>query len=536
MLTPITTMVMTSTSIFVLTLLVSVWAAYDLASALIRLAMIGVGLALMVGIAWAGRSHAKTVLSLAGVGCAFGAAAISIAYVLRLNQNSGAVASGLMVLLPLAASGVWWHWLRQQWFFVWSAGGALAISAAIFLITFERTAWIGLGIGLIGTGYIYWRFGTSTSSPTRLQHVSDWVIGLVMVSGFTLYSVLFFTPMLDGFIGHTAIGDALLGRLELWRESLALGRDYYFTGSGLGMTAMVYSTYVLSMRVPYWYHAHNLYLQIALEQGVLGLLAFLGMALPLLGTLVITYRNSGPYSRWFCLATLTTLIAVLSYGLLDAEIYATTMVTTLFIPLGFALALHWALLNRQQNLSNSQTLRPSSLVLGGSGVVPVVALIVLCIWPGAFEKFYINFGVLTQTKAELSRYRWPIWPIQDELRRREAVDLSAAIAYYQAALALDPRNATAHQRLGQIALSRGDYPAALKHLHQAYMVEPNRGALHRLLGEVYAVTGDPARAAMLWQTVDMEYGQIEDRLLWYGYLNAKQEVDWIQQALARIPL
>ena len=357
-----------------------------------------------------------------------------------------------------------------------------------------------------------------------------------MVSGFTLYSVLFFTPMLDGFIGHTAIGDAFLGRLALWRESLALGRDYYFTGSGLGMTAMVYSTYVLSMRVPYWYHAHNLYLQIALEQGVLGLLAFLGMALPLLGTLVITYRNSGPYSRWFCLATLTTLIAVLSYGLLDAEIYATTMVTTLFIPLGFALALHWALLNRQQNLSNSQTLRPSSLVLGGSGVVPVVALIALCIWPGASEKFYINFGVLTQTKAELSRYRWPIWPIQDELRRREAVDLSAAIAYYQAALALDPRNATAHQRLGQIALSRGDYPAALKHLHQAYMVEPNRGALHRLLGEVYAVTGDPARAAMLWQTVDMEYGQIEDRLLWYGYLNAKQEVDWIQQALARIPL
>jgi tetratricopeptide (TPR) repeat protein len=290
------------------------------------------------------------------------------------------------------------------------------------------------------------------------------------------------------------------------------------------------------MRVPYWYHAHNLYLQIALEQGMPGLLAFLGMTLPLLSNVVNTYRNAGPYSRWFCLATIAALLASLSYGLLDAELYATPMVLVMFLPIGFALALHWALINRQSMSAEIPQFCHSAPVVGGAGVMPILALIVLCTWPGTWEKFYTNLGVLTQTKAELSLYRWPIWPIQDELRRQGAVDLSVAIAYYGSALALDPNNATAHRRLGQIALSQGNYPLALDHLNQAYKVEPGRQSIHRLLGEVYAVTGDVARATMLWQSIHIVSGQIDDRLWWYGYLDAQQKVQWIQQTLTGVQL
>lgn len=534
--TPLTALFLTSSIIFMLTLLVGLWAAYDLGEALLRFSLLVSGLAMMVGLAWVGRSHPKSVLSWGGIGCAFGAAALGLAYGLRFIHNSGAVASGLMVLLPLAVPGVWWQWVRRRRLLLWVASGALAIALIVFLVTFERTAWIGLVMGSLGAAYSYWRFGTPALPQTSMRRASGWVLGLGVLIGLLAYSALLFIPSVDNILSHTVIGAALVERIELWRESLALCREYYFTGSGLGMTTMVYSTYVLAMRVPYWYHAHNLYLQLALEQGVPGLLAFIGMALAGLGMTVVTYQNSGPYSRWFCLATITALVSSLAYGLLDAELYATSMVATMFVPLGFALALYWAQLNRQPTVSAEPLLQPSRLVVNGAGVMPVIMLVVLCTGPGAWEKFYTNLGVLTQTKVELSRYHWSIWSIQDELRRKGAVDLSTAITYYEAALALNPHNATAHQRLGQIALSQGDYSSALEHLKDAYNTEPERNSLHRLLGEAYAVTGNVNLAAALWQSVHMEEGQIEDRLWWYGHLNAEQEVHWLQQALAKIQL
>lgn len=525
--------VMTSTTLFILTLLVGVWAAYDPAPALLRGVVIVAGLAVMAGLAWTGRYHAQTVLGVAGVGCAVAAGALSLAYALGFTHNSGAVASGLMVLLPLGASGVWWQWVSYRTSVLWLAGSAWLLALVIFLATLERTAWLGLAGGLLGAGYLYWRFAEPATDRRLAYRLSDWLLGLALLSGVVGYGFLCFTPTFDGLLSHTVIGAAFQERAALWRESFAMCREYYFTGSGLGMTAMVYSTYVLAVHVPYWYHAHHLYLQLALEQGLPGLLAFLGMVLPLLGMLVITYRAGSPYARRFCLAAITALLAVVSYGFLDAELYATSLVVVLFVPFGFGLALYWALLNHQANAALMPSMRPSLPAIGGAGMMPVMVLVALCIWPGARGMLYTNLGVLSQTKSELSRYHWPTWPIQDELRRRGAVDLSAALTYYQAALALAPDNATAHQRLGQIALSQGNYAVAVAHLRQAYQAAPARASLRRLLGEAYAVTGDVTAAAALWQTVDMPQGQIDDRLWWYGSLHARQAVLWLQQALAR---
>ena len=51
---------------------------------------------------------------------------------------------------------------------------------------------------------------------------------------------------------------------------MALAGDYAFTGSGLGSAMMVYSTYAMILHVGFISHAHNLFLQIALEQGLPG--------------------------------------------------------------------------------------------------------------------------------------------------------------------------------------------------------------------------------------------------------------------------
>lgn len=536
--TPLSALVLTSMALFGLTLLIGLWAAYDLGAALLRFSAVGGGLGLMAALAWLGRYHAKTILGFAGVGCAFWGAGLSVAYALRFNTNSGAVASGLLALLPLAGVGVWWQWQRRQAVLVWFGSVALMIGAIVFLATVERTAWIGFAVGVAGAGYLYWRWRPTTVAYGALCPICDGLLVLGIGSGILLYLLLLLTPTWDDPLGRTAIGGELLQRLGLWRESLALSRDYYFTGSGLGMTALVYSTYVLAIHDPYWYHAHNLYLQIALEQGLPGLFAFLMLSGLTLTTALKGYRKSGGDERWFWLAAITALLAILTYGLLDAELYATATVATLFLSFGFVLALHWAQVNQQSKAgwvgqAALPAMRRTTIVVG---LMPILALALLCSGPGAGEKFYTNLGVLSQTKAELHQYHWPTWPIQDEMRRKKVVDLATTTVYYQTVLQINPFNATVHARLGQIALSQGNYPVALAHLKEAYRVAPTRDSIRRLLGEVYAVTGDVQQAAMLWRSVHLEYSQVKDRLWWYGYLKANQEVQWIQQALAQLQL
>ena len=291
-------MVMSFTGIFVLTLSVSLWVAYDLDVALIRFSTIAIGLLLMVSIGRLGYRYGGSILGLVSTLCGLCSACIGMAYGLYLIDNSGAVASALMILLPFAALGVWWQWRSRHRFLLAVAVVALVTACIWFMLTQERTAWISLLVGLLGAGYFYWRFDTNVSSPGLVRRISDIVLGLAILIGMGIYAATLLSAFQGGWLdnpvltGDPAIGSELRQRIGLWRESLALAREYYYTGSGLAMTPMIYSTYVLSMHSPYWYHAHNIYLQVALEQGMLGATAFVGMTLLNLGA---TISNGAPF-------------------------------------------------------------------------------------------------------------------------------------------------------------------------------------------------------------------------------------------------
>jgi predicted Zn-dependent protease len=167
-------------------------------------------------------------------------------------------------------------------------------------------------------------------------------------------------------------------------------------------------------------------------------------------------------------------------------------------------------------------------VLCGVGTVLTVAALAL---PGSRAVIQANLGALAQARAELSVYQWPAWPIQDALRRSPEVDLAPAIAHYQAALALDPRNVAANRRLGQIELSDGQYDAARQHLEAAFAAAPGQRATRQMLGESYAIAGDVARAASLWRTVNLDQGQLAARQWWYEYIGDAERARRLAGAL-----
>jgi O-antigen ligase len=76
-------------------------------------------------------------------------------------------------------------------------------------------------------------------------------------------------------------------RLLIWRDSLTMARDFWLTGVGLGsyQTAMV--VYQTATREVFFNHAHNQYLQLAAEGGVL----LVAPALAAAATLVLAVRE-----------------------------------------------------------------------------------------------------------------------------------------------------------------------------------------------------------------------------------------------------
>jgi cytochrome c-type biogenesis protein CcmH/NrfG len=168
------------------------------------------------------------------------------------------------------------------------------------------------------------------------------------------------------------------------------------------------------------------------------------------------------------------------------------------------------------------------------GLLPVVAVLVLIVWPGSDARWLANRAALEQTRSELGHFRFPFDNIQDELRRNGTIDLQPAIHLYQAALERDPNNVTALRRLAQIELSKGDIAGAQQKLETAYQLAPGQRATRQMLGEVYAVGGDIDRAAALWRTVDNQANQLVARLWWYKYIQDAGAAAHIATVLQRL--
>ena len=582
------TLTLALTLLLALTALLGVWAAYDRQAAWARFGLIAAGLGLMLAIAYAG-SRSRAALGWIAAGLALLAGAIGAYFLLSYNWAAGGndkfafvrqaglwvqahrpafrvsedinanVAGGaLAILLPLGLAGAAYAWsLRGR------AGAgraaqraalgqiatlalavastlALALASLALLLTASRGAWIGLAAGGLVAGVLAWRASSPGPASDRLiPAVLAWLLpaALLLILALAFWAAVAL-PGFGRFFGAVAgAGSSAVNRAALWRDMLALAGDYPFTGSGLGATMMAFSTYVMLLHVGFITHAHNLFLQIAIEQGLPGLAAFTALVGLALWALLDGLRR-GP-GRGFSLAAIAALVALVVHGMVDAGLYASRLAPVLFIPAGFGLAAGFgaraAAGAAEPAPAGSHPVSGRSFSTSASTIalVAVLALaLILALSRPVRAAFQANLGAASQTRAELSVYTWLRWPIQDALRRAPEVDLAPAVARYTAALALDPGNVTAQRRLGQIALARGEYGAARAYFEAAFRAAPAQRAVRLLLGESYAVAGDPAGAAALWRTVDTAQGQLDGRRWWHEHLGEGQIARSIGEAKA----
>lgn len=110
--------------------------------------------------------------------------------------------------------------------------------------------------------------------------------------------------------------------------------------------------------------------------------------------------------------------------------------------------------------------------------------------------------------------------------------LERAIAPYEAALKLDPKEITALTRLGYLySLKKDTWPLAIDRLSEALTLKPNDQASRRLLGDIYAWNGRFAEAEKNY--LMLLANGVEDTLL---QLSLAQVMTWQERGTEALPL
>jgi len=244
------------------------------------------------------------------------------------------VAGVLLWFLPVQLVLLGWLWTngratRLQGILL---GLATLVVTGTFLLTQSRGAFLGLGVWLA-------LWGAAADRRTRIG------IGVLLVAAVAYV----------GFRGlgwvaallHQGIAPSVLGalnwdfRVEVWTEAVRAISDFPFTGMGLGtFRHTVRLMYPLAIIPSYDIaHAHNLFLQAALDLGLPGLVAYIGLWVAAARLTLASLRRARGWLRALALGLSGCLVSFFVYGMLDAVALGTKPGPAWWLMLGLIVAL-----------------------------------------------------------------------------------------------------------------------------------------------------------------------------------------------------
>ena len=208
--------------------------------------------------------------------------------------------------------------------------GFFASLIAVIGVVQSRTALVTTVVAIIA----YAALARGPRSIRRPRVLVAMLVGLVAVA--------FAVNALVGFgFAHKVMHDWQgSGRLALWVAALAMFRDAPLLGHGPNSFVLHYRAHLDALQLPAWIQvdprvtpwAHNLYLELLAEQGVVGLVAFL--ALGAVGLSMVSRITRSPHQDLRCLgaaagASLIAFLTAASFELSFIRAWVTIMLFTL---------------------------------------------------------------------------------------------------------------------------------------------------------------------------------------------------------------
>ena len=239
---------------------------------------------------------------------------------INANQLAGAALLYLPVMVALAIG--WWR-EERRWLAVVVLAGAGAV-VGLLLLTQSRSGWIG-GVG----GLVALTILMGLASRRRWLRLTAILLPLVLA--LTLGGLLAAAdPQRIGalwpsdstlraadVVGQVSLSD----RVEIWSRALYAIQDFPFTGVGLGtfrqVVHLLYPLFAIGPDTDIA-HAHNMFLQVALDVGLPGLIAYLALLWVAAAVTWQVVRRGSPLLQALGIGLLSALISLHIYGLTDA--------------------------------------------------------------------------------------------------------------------------------------------------------------------------------------------------------------------------
>ncbi|HEX9019107.1 MAG TPA: O-antigen ligase family protein [Anaerolineaceae bacterium] len=523
--------------VFLLTAGVGVWAAYQPAGAWAKFWLLAGGALLFYALAGQPeRNHwrAAALLSLYGVGS-------SAMFLLTDNWQQIPAKIGLVNQI-----GLWWMRVRPDLSLAPvlpnNAAGTVAFTAP-FLVAIGLRAWrerrrlpgmLAAAGGVMCAAALV--MATSRAGTTSMiAGLMAWLLaalyeqrGRLLPVGLARKARWIFALLLIGLAGAAlaALGEPLTllrvalkvpgasSRLTLASGATHLLGDFPFTGGGLNSFPGLYSHYILGIPNYFLLNSHNTYLDVALEQGVLGLLAFIAVYF---GSIWLVLKRSlgsfpsgeeaFPGNTTLARASLAGLVAICLHSLIDNVIYNPSAAFMIFALPGLAVAVALVRAPGQAVAWRWPARRWLAALLGAAALA---VLLLVGFYRPLAAAWLSDLAAVKMARIELADFPTNQW---DRGHRRAA--LQPVGQDFSEALQLDSNQRVANHRLGLIALMGQDFSAASASLEKAHQADPEHHGITKALAYSYVWSGQPDRALPLLTELPEAREEMGNYIAWW---------------------
>ncbi|OLR64455.1 polymerase [Peptoniphilus porci] len=229
--------------------------------------------------------------------------------------NPNILAEYLVLITPIAV-GITWHTKSMKKKFLFAASTGILLICIV--MTLSRGGWVGIALAALAFVLLVDRRLLLLGVPIILGGLA--VLPQKVVDRITS-------------IGST-VDTSNLYRIKIWQITKEVIRDNLVAGVGFGYMPFkeTFEKYIRTMPI---YHAHNTYLEIAAEIGIVGFIFFM---LLLLATLKYDYTNlvksEDKYFKYLGAGLFASIIGIMGHGLVEHFLYIPRIIFTFWIVLG----------------------------------------------------------------------------------------------------------------------------------------------------------------------------------------------------------
>ena len=238
-------------------------------------------------------------------------------------------------------------------------GVATALTGLALLFSWSRGAWLGFAAGT-AVIILFWPRklwqGVALLGVAGILLLGGMQVGLVPAS-ITDRLVSFQDDFRLGDVRGVPINDtnyAVVERLAHWQAALDMAQDDLWLGVGFGNYGVVYPDYMLINWPDALGHAHNYYLNLLAEIGVIGLGAYLLLWMAVIWQTIGLLRWLDGWERGIALGSLGVWTALVVHHLVD-KLYVNNIYVHIGVMFGL---LQLLLLVAKQEKEKSQLTRP----------------------------------------------------------------------------------------------------------------------------------------------------------------------------------